>query len=187
MNKLQGFRALRELGIPAVPWNFMNENTKLNPNFLWTIRTAVEIGNDVNLPKAIGINSKIAYKKYKEFKQIPNVKIIYYPFFFADISGVVDISNERTVIEACNSDLWNLVTYDKPDYRVIIKNHNDINNLGQFQLVFKYAKYASLKMKGFLELDKHLYLEWSLARNSNLYKEPCDEQYLVFYECKAID
>ena len=189
MNKLQGFKTLRELGIPSVPWKFMTTGTELNNDLLWTVRCAVEVGDDYNLPRAVGVTAEVAQKKYLEFSK-QGLKVIYYPYFRAVTSGVIDISEERIVIEAVVGDLWNLVTNGRtPDYRCIYEdgkyNHCIITN-GIIRLV-GYGRQVACKMKAFLEMGKHIYLEWSLAQNVDVSGVSEGVPYRVFYECRVID
>ena len=84
MNKLMGFYELQEMAIPSIPWKIYNKNVKLNPDLLWTIRTAVIRGNDINLPKQVGVDSVTATKfANNQFDRLGNNGIvIYYPFFY---------------------------------------------------------------------------------------------------------
>ena len=54
MNKLQGFYRLRQGGLPAVPWQTFSPDTRLEEGILWTVRSAVERGDDQNLPRLVG-------------------------------------------------------------------------------------------------------------------------------------
>jgi len=113
MNKYMGFYELREISIPTVPWQLFTADTGLDSNLLWTVRVAVEGGNDLNLPRAVGVSAEEAVKKGRELLKEYSGKgiVIVYPYFIAQKSGMLDISSTRTVIEAVNKDLWNLVTY----------------------------------------------------------------------------
>ena len=189
MNKLQGFKALKELGIPAAPWKFMAANTELSKDLLWTVRCAVEVGDDYNLPRAIGVMAEVAKQKYLEFSK-QGLKVIYYPYFKALTSGVIDISAEHIVIEGVYGDLWKLVTEDRPDFRVMYARgyfYNCNVPTDGFIRLLGYAKQVAAKMKGFLEMGKHVYLEWSLAMSVNFLNMSQGKPYYVFYECRVID
>lgn len=187
VNKLSGFKLLKELGLPTVPWFFMSENTQLNEDLLWTVRTAVQSGADIDLPRAVGVTAEEAGKKYREFSKLPGAKVICYPYFVALLSGTVDISAERTVIEACDGDLWNLTTRDQPDYRYIVNNSRDIPGVPEpFVAVYRFGRHAAAKMRGFLEEGHHLYLEWSLTQPSRPGGRTFGEPRLVFYECRVL-
>jgi len=172
----------------------MTANTALSKGLLWTVRTAIEVGDDYNLPRAIGVTAEVAKQKYLEFSK-QGFKVIYYPYFKAYTSGVIDISAERIVIEGVYGDLWKLVTEDRPDFRLICKDgqficwqvpyESVIRLLGYAKQVF--AKQVFAKMKGFIEMDKHIYLEWSFAQNVNSANIDIGKPYLVFYECRVIN
>jgi hypothetical protein len=122
MNKLMGFYELKSLNIPTVPWKLFSDDTVLDPQLLWTVRVATEAGNDLNLPRAVGVEAEEACLKGRAFAEEFKNKgiVIYYPYFIAEKSGVLDMNSERTVIEAVEKDLWNLVTYGRKDVTVII-------------------------------------------------------------------
>jgi len=165
----------------------MDSNTKLDKSVLWTVRTAVEIGDDYNLPKAVGVNAIVAKQKHKEFSN-QGLKVIYYPYFVAKVSGVLDISSlNGIVLEYCIGDLWNLVTYDKPQGRYIKPLSTDCSGIGYFNRLFMYAKHVHSKMKVFVEDGLHIYLEWSIAHKCNLKGNPVGKPYIVFYEFRVID
>ena len=128
MNKLMGFFELKDLDLPAVPWKEFNEKVCFDDKLLWTVRTAVEKGEDLNLPRVVGVKAKEAYesavKLYKKYRDIGMV--VYYPYFIAEKSGTLYVDNSRTVIEAVEADLWNYVTYNKKDVTVIIGRDNSV-------------------------------------------------------------
>lgn len=130
MNKYFGFYELKAASIPTVPWERFSCESILDENLLWTIRVAVEDSNDLNLPRIIGAKAEEAQKTGREYlkKYSDNGLVIYYPYFLADKSGVLEISSKRIVIEAVEKDLWNLVTYGKRDVTIIIPALQDNDN-----------------------------------------------------------
>jgi len=189
VNKLFGFYQLRKLGIPSVPWQEFTAETKLDPNQLWTIRSAVLQNNDFNLPRAVGVTAAEAELKAKQLKKEYDL-VIYYPYFVAEKSGVISATDEQIVIEACYADLWNLVTANKVDARVEIKKDRccitgDEGLLTEEEIkeLAKYTWRARQKMQAYREII----LEWSYAFSSDLAKQPIGERYLVFYECRGIN
>ena len=60
MNKLMGFYELQSMSLPSVQWKEYTGNEKLNPEVLWTVRSAVYRGDDLNLPRLVGVNSEDA-------------------------------------------------------------------------------------------------------------------------------
>lgn len=195
MNKLQGFYELQRLGIPTVPWKEFDDNTVLDKEILWTVRTAVLNGEDFNLPRAIGVSSEIAKQKYREFsnKLTSNDLIIYYPFFVAHLSGIIEIYKNKIIIEACKGDLWNLVTHGLRDATYFISKsqsscdgNQDFLTSNQIDELIRYAPSIRVKYKDYLSEGKSIALEWSYASKSNLFKEPVGTRYLVFYELRLI-
>lgn len=112
MNKYMGFYELKTISLPSVPWRLFTADTVLDGSLLWTVRVAVESSNDLNLPRAVGVCAEEAVQKGRELLEEYAGKgiVIYYPYFIAQKSGVLDINCHRTVIEAVDKDLWNLVT-----------------------------------------------------------------------------
>ena len=195
MNKLQGFYELKKLGIPYVPWKKFDEKTDLDPSLLWTIRTAKESGNDIGLPRAVGVNASEA--KEKAIRYLCNIKnsgiVIYYPYFLAIKSGIIDINSKRIVIEAVKNDLWNLVNHGKRDITIIVSSA-DIEYKGQPDFLGKTeldellscAKIVKNKLRDLVNDGKSILLEWSFAQDSDALGKPKNKKYLVFYECRAI-
>lgn len=122
MNKFMGFYELKSMNIPTAPWKLFSADTVLDPRYLWTVRVATAAGNDLNLPRAIGVDAGEAYDKGMAFagEFYNKGMVIYYPYFIAEKSGVMDMNSERTVIEAVDKDLWNLVTYGRKNVTLIV-------------------------------------------------------------------
>ena len=62
MNKLMGFLELKEMSLPSIPWKQYTGNEKLDEKYLWTIRSAVYRGEDLNLPRLVGEDAENATK-----------------------------------------------------------------------------------------------------------------------------
>ena len=195
MNKLEGFYALNDLRLPTVPWKQYKKDTILDDSILWTIRSAVVRGDDLNLPRKIGVSASEAnnFAKMLLNKLGDNDLIIYYPFFIALKSGVIDISNNRIVIEAVAEDLWNLITYNKKNVTIIITD-NDISYVGDKEFLSETELNELLKF-GFVikrtfrdEIcsGHSVLLEWSYSMKSDLNKRPIGEKSLVFYEVRTV-
>ncbi|MGI6668720.1 MAG: hypothetical protein ACOX4M_04680 [Acetivibrionales bacterium] len=90
MNKYIGFYELKSINLPAVPWRKFTADTVLDGNLLWTVRVALEDGNDLNLPRAVGVPADEAVKKGISFLEQygENGMVVYYPYFIAEKSGV---------------------------------------------------------------------------------------------------
>ena len=132
MNKYMGFFELKALNVPSVPWDTFTSDTVLDKELLWTIRVATAAGNDLNLPRAVGVDSEEAQARGRELLREYGEKgiVIYYPYFIAEKSGVLDINSQRLVIEAVDKDLWNLVTYGRKDVTVIVRADGDMQMTG---------------------------------------------------------
>ncbi|MDI9500426.1 MAG: hypothetical protein QM236_06345 [Bacillota bacterium] len=122
MNKYMGFYELNALSIPSVPWKIFTSDTVLDDKLLWTVRVATAAGDDLNLPRAVGVDSEEALVNGRRFLREYGRKgiVLYYPYFIAEKSGVLDINSQRLVIEAVDRDLWNLVTYGRKDVTMIV-------------------------------------------------------------------
>ena len=121
MNKLMGFMELREMRLPSVPWKQYTGEEEFSDDYLWTVRSAVYRGNDLNLPRSVGENSEIS-KMFADqlLKKINNNGIVvYYPYFIAKKSGTLEVKIDKTIIEAVENDLWNLVTYSNCEVTII--------------------------------------------------------------------
>jgi hypothetical protein len=197
MNKLQGFYFLQSLGVPAVPWQILSHSTYLDPHLLWTIRVAVERGPDMNLPRAIGIDSFSAKLKGEELlRKFNNVGIVvYYPYFIAEKSGTLEIRQETIIIEAVKNDLWNLTTYGKPDVTILIDKrtktksiHGDASLMEDSEIkeLIRYAARVRMKLREYIFDGRSALLEWSYAINTDINHQPIGDKYLVFYEVRTI-
>lgn len=192
-----GFFELQNSSLPTIPWKQYTQGTQLDENILWTIRTAVFKGDDLNLPRSIGKNaqSSIAFAE-KMLKEIAdNGIVIYYPYFIADKSGTLNIFNDYSIIEAVTADLWNLVTFSDRNItlRISIDNtidfyNGDISFLTNDELrdlVINIPKTKSL-FRDYLTEGKSILLEWSFAYNCDVNQNRIGEKYLVFYEARTV-
>ncbi|HYE81336.1 MAG TPA: hypothetical protein VEG39_04110 [Clostridia bacterium] len=195
MNKLMGFYELRELNIPTVPWERYSQDTKLDGNMLWTIRVAVKSDDDLNLPRAVGVTSKEAAEKGNILldKYENSGMVIYYPYFIADKSGVIDIRTDRTVIEAVEKDLWNLVTHGRKDVSIVLENDNikyfgntDFLSEEELNSLLYYANRIKGNFRSTMSEGKSIIAEWSFAYNTDIEHKPLGDKYLVFYELRSI-
>ena len=193
MNKLEGFYFFKEVLIPTVEWQEY-KGQKLNENFLWTVRTAVFSGDDFNLPRLVGVTANEAQAFADSLKQNLNGEgiVIVYPFFIAKVSGTLVVDSEKITLECVLGDLWNLVTYGKPNYSAIFKGENvqtygdcPINNAEISQLLV-YAEKLKRAFREQLAEGKSVYAEWSFAFKTDKTKQPIGEKFTVFYELKTV-
>lgn len=190
-----GFYELKHLNIPTVTWNKFTADTILDPALLWTIRVAVTNGDDLNLPRAVGVPALKAQEKGREFleKYGSSGLVVYYPYFIAEKSGVMEISKEKTVIEAVEKDLWNLVTYEKKNVTLMIKEktvscsgERDFLSQHEISELLRYADVITGSFRDPLNEGKAVLTEWSFAYQSDVNSQPIGEKYLVFYELRTI-
>ncbi len=195
MNKLQGFYALAKSNLPAVPWKKYEENTEFAPDILWTVRSAVTKGEDLNLPRKIGVSAKEAKEFARELRYNlkPEDMIVYYPYFIALKSGVIDISRQRTAIEAVKADLWNLVTHNRKDITIIFEDE-DVRFFGdecfltqeEMMELVDYCTVIKRQFQSEIAGGKNIMLEWSYACPSDLNRQPVGKAALVFYEIRTV-
>jgi len=195
VNKLMGFFELKELGLPTVKFCEYNGDIKLDPRLLWTVRTAVYKGNDLNLPRAVGVTAEEAERIAREFySRLQNKGIvIYYPYFIAEKSGTLEVSNTRIVIEAVEGDLWRLVTEGERNVTIIIgeggkliKGQEDFLDSTELDDILQHISVIRLKFRDLLFEGKSILLEWSFAYNTDTNRRPLNGKYLVFYEIRAV-
>ena len=196
MNKLMGFLELKASDLPAVPWKEFNDKVRFDEKLLWTVRTAVEKGEDLNLPRVVGVDAKEAYESamrlYNKYKNIG--MIVYYPYFVAEKSGTLYADNSKTVIEAVGEDLWNYVTYNKKEVTVIIsldkgvcvEGNREFLDDKEIQELCLYASRVRGMFRENIAKGEGVLLEWSYAYNSDLNKQPVGDRYLVFYEIRTV-
>lgn len=195
MNKMLGFYELPKIGLPCIPWRKFEKGMELDPSLLWTVRTAVLDGNDLNLPRKVGVEAKEAYDFAVEQENRLQKKglVVTYPYFIALKSGTLEVSANRVVIEAVYEDLWNFVTNNDKAVTVIAAD-GDIFIEGEEGFFYddelKELLQQSMKIRGkfrdILTQGNSILSEWSFAYNTNKAKERIGEKYLVFYEVREI-
>lgn len=183
------------MDIPTVNWREFNDSTVLSENILWTVRVAVIRGDDLNLPRAVGVSAdnaiNFANKVKSELRD--NAIIIYYPYFIAEKSGTLQISSSGYIIEAVDKDLWNLVTnnncdisYANEDGIIEIVGNKDFLVPRELEELSATEKRIRGKFRNFLLEGKTLLLEWSYAVDSDINKQKTGNPYLIFYECRTV-
>jgi hypothetical protein len=195
VNKLQGFYELEDSKLPAVPWKKYTPATTFDDEILWTVRSAVKSGDDLNLPRKIGVTAEEAKKfSWTLYNRMGSEDLIlYYPYFIALKSGVIEVSRNRIVIEAVKDDLWNLVTDGKRDVTIIFEDE-DIHFIGNDKFLeqnelFELIDYCTVIKKKFLydvNNSKSIFLEWSYACKSSTKKELMGNPSLLFYEIRTV-
>jgi len=194
LNKYMGFYELQNINIPTIPWKRYTGDEKLDDNYLWTLRVAVENSNDLNLPRVIGATAKEAEEKGKELlRRFNNELVVYYPFFIAEKSGVLDVNNSRTIIEAVDKDLWNLVTYGNRNVTISITSEGasyfgEENFLKEEELseLKRCSEIIKKKFRDIISEGQSILAEWSFAYKSDKYSNPIGEKFIVFYELRSV-
>lgn len=193
MNKLDGFFELKTLGIPSVPWERYTGAQTLDNAKLWTVRVALAKGGDFNLPRKVGVMTAEAVEFANGLLKTlgKDDYIIYYPYFIAEKSGTLEVSYDRTVIEAVDKDLWNLVTHNRRDVTVIEEN-GKIDYYGNREFLapnevselLKYGGYIRRRYRSDYMMRGALLLEWSYACESNPDGTPKGLKKLIFIEIR---
>lgn len=196
MNKLMGFYALKDMHLPVIPWVEYTGNEELNPDLLWTVRSAVYHGSDLNLPRLVGADAKRANVFAKELLQMLRCggMVLVYPYFIAQKSGTMNVYDNKVIIEAVKKDLWNLVTYSSRDVTIFIDS-TDINYDGdkafiteeELQNLLSYIPEIRREFRNDLQSGKSVMLEWSFAFNCDRHKRKKGREYLVFYEARTLE
>lgn len=190
-----GFYELKNMQLPSIPWAEYTGNEILSANLLWTVRCAVFRGEDLNLPRIVGVTAKEAKIFADEQLAALGGKgiVVYYPYFSAVKSGTVDVHKSKVIIEAVDKDLWNLVTYAKRDVTIQVNENGEYIN-GNKEFLNSYEKEKLLSFipeirkifRDELTEGKSILFEWSFARDCNLDKVPVGNEYLVFYEARTV-
>ena len=162
---------------------------------MWTIRSAVFRGADLNLPRKVGCSGIEGMKFATKLKRTlgDNGIVIYYPYFVAKKSGTLNIYNNRIVIEGVKDDLWNLVTFSKRDVTIIFEedsayidgDEHFLNNQ-EIDEILSYIPRIRHMFRGYLLEGKSVLIEWSFARECDIDKNEVGNNYLVFYEARTV-
>ncbi len=196
MNKLMGFLELKEMRLPSIPWRQYTGKEELSNEYLWTIRSAVYRGDDLNLPRSVGKNSEESKKFADDLlkKMKDSGIVIFYPYFIANKSGTLEVRRDSIIIEAVKDDLWNLVTYSDREVTIMHTNNQETQYHGNREFLTEDEEKKLLKhvpeirklFRNDLLQGKSALLEWSYAMSCNAQKEPVGKEYLVFYEARTI-
>lgn len=190
-----GFYELKNMKLPSIPWEEYTRGEKLSNNILWTIRSAVFHGEDLNLPRLVGATSSEAKLFADELLTTLNNRgmVVYYPYFLANKSGTLDIHKDSVVIEAVKKDLWNMVTYADRDVTIRIDRSGEniygdagFISLKEKERLLSFIPEIRKLFRDDLTEGKSILLEWSFAHNCDLNKNPVGDEYLVFYEARTV-
>ena len=121
--------------------------------------------------------------------------VIYYPYFIAQKSGVLDIDSHRTVIEAVGKDLWNLVTLGKKDITVVFPTaggepqfygNKEFLPEKEVEELLRYSDVIRGRFRQELIEGKNIFAEWSYAYSTDVKNKPIGDVYIVFYELRGL-
>lgn len=207
MNKMAGFFALRDMGIPTVEWFEATPETDLDPSILWTVRTALldQDEDDMSLPRRIGVSSDVARafirSKWNRYgRNALGTKLgmfVAYPYFHADCSGTLMIEGGEVTVEGCEGDLWNLVDDGKVDFRFEFLGTDDVDEVFDIlctaihphaakDLVDSVPRIVSA-LREDVKLGHPILMEWSATRCVDREGNPMPEDpSLVFYEARVV-
>lgn len=197
MNKLMGFLELRRISIPSIKWKQFSDDTVLDKDRLWTIRSAVYSGKDISLPRMVGKSSEectaFALSTMKNLRD--NGFVLYYPYFIADKSGTLMVLSNKVVIEAVKGDLWNLVNYNRKDITIydnvssgttLLEGNTAFLSEQERSELYRYLPEIRRAFKDEIFAEKGIILEWSFARDCDNNGNPVGDPYLVFYEVRSV-
>lgn len=190
-----GFYELKNMNLPSIPWKEYTGCEKFSNDLLWTVRSAVFKGNDLNLPRMVGETGE----KAQEFagSLLNDLRdrgiVIYYPYFVANKSGTLNVYRSNVVIEAVKKDLWNLVSFSEREVTIetdglteTVNGNESFLSVEEKYEILKYVSEIRRLFRDDLIEGKSILLEWSFAQNSNVCKEPIGKEYLVFYEARTV-
>ena len=196
MNKLMGFFELNDMRLPSIPWKQYTGNEIFSDDYLWTIRSAVYRGDDLNLPRLVGKSSKESQQFAENlFKTLDGKGIvIYYPYFIAQKSGTLEVRSNSIIIEAVKNDLWNLVTFSDREVTIVLNENEKKQYVGnedflsedEIEKLTKYVPEIRKIFKDDILEGRAALLEWSYAFSCTKEKKPIDDKYLVFYEARTV-
>lgn len=195
MNKLMGFYELKEMSLPSIHWEEYTGEQQLRDNTLWTIRSAIYNGDDLNLPRKVGVPAEEAMQFADNLRTSLNGNgiVICYPYFVAKKSGTLEIRSNKIIVEAVEDDLWNLVTLSKKNvtYQITEKDEQidgdkDFLSAREKEYLLSFVREIKKNFRMDMLEGKGVLLEWSFAKDCNIHKEPEGDQYLVFYEARTV-
>ncbi|MCM1497537.1 MAG: hypothetical protein NC124_03630 [Clostridium sp.] len=195
MNKLLGFYELKQSGLPTVRWEEFDNSVRLDDSRLWTIRSAVYQGEDLNLPRKVGVGAQEAWEFASGLadKLGTGGLVLYYPYFIAEKSGTLEVKSDEIIIEAVKDDLWNMVTYSDRAVTLryaggTVRVNGDSGFLQQEETEAILANVALVRrlFRDDILGGSSILLEWSFAYDCDASRKVTGEKYLVFYEARTV-
>jgi hypothetical protein len=194
MNKLEVFYELQKASLPSVQWNKYDINSVLDEKILWTIRTVIIKGDDLNLPRRVGVKANEAKQFANELLYTlgKNYLVLFYPYVIEEKSGLMKIFHNRVIIEAVQYGLWNLSRHKDRDVTIsisgsdtIFEGKKDFLSNEETDILLGYSESVKKIFSTQITEGKELYLEWSFSHNSDINKKPVGDKNLIFYEIRS--
>ncbi len=195
MNKLLGFFELQRSGLPSIKWEIFEPSMHLDEQLLWTVRTAVLKGDDLNLPRKVGVTADAAYNfALEQYNKLQDQgMVIVYPYFIATKSGTLEVGSNLMTIEAVYSDLWNLVSENKKDITIheskdnsFIVGNEKFFTPNELKVIKQNIPRIKHVFRDVLTSGKTVLFEWSFAFNTDVKKKAIGKEYLVIYEARTL-
>ncbi|MGB9748940.1 MAG: hypothetical protein ACP5OZ_03595 [Candidatus Woesearchaeota archaeon] len=194
INKLNGFSLIEKLRLERPNWTIVkadiSENivNSLEDNLVYTVRTAVESGDDFGLPRFVGLTGRDIKDRINEllseFETLEGVYLIIYPYFKAEFSGNILIKfglRTSAVVESCEGSLWNLTENSIVDYKGVLEFNDsfeilkDVSNIPHWNELKEIIIKISRELKKLVS-EREIIVEWSYTGEK-----------FIFYELKSID
>ncbi|MEM2121336.1 MAG: hypothetical protein QXU20_01600 [Candidatus Woesearchaeota archaeon] len=194
INKLSGFSLIEKLGIEHPDWKIVRAEisdsiiNSLKDDDIYTVRTAVESGDDFGLPRFVGLTGYSIKQRINdllsEFENLKEVYLIIYPYFKAEFSGNILIRfglKTTVIIESCEGSLWNLTENNIVDYKAILEFNDSFEIVKQESDIPKWEELKNKVVKIVRELKKlaserEIIIEWSF-----------NGEKFIFYELKSLN
>ena len=169
-------------------------------NFPLSLLTRIKVAKNqklwVEAPEnaLIGVDAETALKfgRLRTRNQYDNAAyVIYYPYYTVVKSGIIDINDQRTVIEATNGDIANLVKKNRVEMTMIFQD-DDLQITGdehffssdEMLSLIDYCKEVKKMVAGELEKNKNVQLYFSYMYQTSVTLKPVGEKSLIFYKFK---
>jgi hypothetical protein len=194
INKLSGFSLIEKLKLERPNWTIIKAELSeeivksLDDDKIYTVRTAIESGEDFGLPRFVGLTGRDIKQRIdellSEFETLSGVFLIIYPYFKAEFSGNILIKfglKTSVVIESCEGSLWNLTENSILDYKGFLELNDSFEILKEVSDIPRWEELKEQTIRISRELKKlvserEIIIEWSYTGDK-----------FIFYELKSID
>lgn len=195
MNIIQNYYILDQLDLPTVPWQECQTTTTFDENLLWTVKSEPIHHGIGRVAGKIGITARDAkeYVNHQVTKLDKDRRLIYYPYYTAYKSGRIDLTYDRSVIEAVEGKIENLLNKNRVNVTMIF-GEDKLEIFGDESFLTKeesiclidHCKEIRKRCIRDIEFGKNILLNWSFVQETKRNMIPKDEKLLVFYEIQLI-